>query len=360
MKPCVPEKLPLNRIDWGRFVTLIGQANGKLAEYNATLRSVPNSNLLITPLTTREAVLSSRIEGTITTVVEVYEYEAEEHPKKNDDIQEVINYRRAISDSVKWLQESKLTVFLVRKIHEVLLDSTRGQARNPGKIRETQNYIGQKGTSIEQARFIPPSPELVQEYLENLVHYMNYDNKDFLVQVALVHAQFEIIHPFDDGNGRVGRILIPLFLFEKGLLDYPNFYISEFLEARRQEYNDRLLQITESMDWEGWIEFFLEAVIKQAESNTAQAKRILDLYDRMKVEVQECTRSQFTIRIIDTLFTFPIFNTATFVRDSGIQKPSVNRLLNELTKANIIRIFKKGMGRTPATYLFPELLEIVK
>lgn len=360
MKPCVPAKLPINRIDWERFVTLISQASRYLAEYNTTLRNIPNAALLLTPLTKQEAVLSSRIEGTITTVVEVLTYEAEERAEKNDDIQEVVNYSRAIFDAVSWLQDRELSFFLIKNIHTVLLDSTRGNERNPGKIRETQNYVGRKGTSIELARFIPPAPELVQEYLENLVEYIKADDRDLIVQVSIVHAQFEIIHPFDDGNGRVGRILIPLFLFKKGLLDYPTFYISEYLEAHRKEYYDRLLRITENKDWEGWIEFFLKAVIQQSKKNIGQANEIMQLYEKTKERVYECTKSQFVVKIIDALFNFPVFNTAKFTIDSGIPRPSVNRLLKELADSKIIRLFKEARGRIPAIYVFPKLLEIVK
>jgi Fic family protein len=361
VKPCIPDRLPLDNIDWGRLVEMIGEAQRRLAEYKGMLKGIPNAEILLSPLMTREAVLSSRIEGSLTTVPEVLEYEAAEIPeKRNDDIKEIINYRQAIFKAVSWLSDRDFSIFFIKNIHNELLNSVRGKDKSPGQIRNKQNYIGRIGTSIENARFIPPAPELVADFLQNLEEYLRFEERDAVVQTAVIHAQFEIIHPFDDGNGRTGRMLIPLFLYKKELLDYPNFYISEYFESHRQEYSDRLLLITERGDWHGWIEFFLRSVSEQSTNNIIKANAIKGLYEEIKEEVQDITKSPFVVKIIDTLFRFPFFNTTKFAVDSRISKPSVNRIIKELFNAGIIDLAQESKGRNPAIYVFPRLLDIVK
>lgn len=217
MKPCTPETLPLESLDWEKFIRLIGSANFELARYEGILQGIPNPAVLLSPLTTHEAVLSSKIEGTQATLDEVLEYEASmiTDEQKYEDIKEILNYRQSMVFAVEWLKTKPITLDLFCEIHSILLDSVRGQNKLRGSFRKLQNYIGSPGSPIEEATFIPPSPERVVEFLTNLENYIHYEEKDTLVQLAIVHAQFEIIHPFLDGNGRLGRILIPLFLFEK-------------------------------------------------------------------------------------------------------------------------------------------------
>lgn len=181
-----------------------------------------------------------------------------------------------------------------------------------------------------------------------------------LVQLAIIHAQFEIIHPFIDGNGRIGRILVPLFLAEKKVLSSPMFYVSGYLEHTREEYYDRLLAVTKSGDWLGWIKYFLYAVTKQAQKNSEQAKRILELYKDMKEEIAKSTRSQFSINTLDFLFSRPIFRTNYFARESKIPKASAARILNCLLEGRIIETIRAGKGRIPTIYSFRKLLDIVR
>jgi Fic family protein len=361
MQPYMPQTLPLNTLNWDALIPHIGPANRALARYEGILQSLPNADILLAPFTTREAVLSSRIEGTQATLEEVLKYEA--LPAKDtphvEDIREVINYRQALSAAVGELQQRPLSLNLIRKAHALLLKDVRGQQRMPGEFRRVQNWIGPPGSSLENARFAPPSPTELPGALDNLEKYLHYAEKDRLVQMAILHAQFEIIHPFLDGNGRLGRMLIPLFLFEKQVINRPIFYMSAYFEQNRQAYYDNLLAISEENSWVNWIVFFLQAIEQQGQENSEKAKNVLELHGRMKEEIVNITRSQYAIRIIDYLFSFPVFQSAHFQRETAIAKASANRLLNQLCGAGVIRLLEPSKGRRANIFIFEKLLEIV-
>ncbi len=362
MKPYIPKKLPLRGLDWESFVPLISWSNRQLARYDGLLQSLPNASVLLSPLTTREAVLSSKIEGTRATLEDVLKYEAkakmEESEKK--DIREIINYRAALKFAIKELKKKPLCLNTIKRMHSILLQGVRGRNRMLGRFRTVQNWIGPPDSSIDEAHFIQPTPEKMKEALDNFEKYLHHNEKDSLVQLAIIHAQFEIIHPFVDGNGRIGRILIPLFLYEKKILNSPMFYISAYFERNRKEYYRRLREITESNAWDAWIRFFLKAVGEQADENNMKAKKILDLYNDMKEDMVEVTRSQFAIKVLDFIFKVPIFSTAVFYKRSRIPKASATRIIEKLRKAGIISVLQEAKGRTPAIYIFPKLISIVE
>ena len=360
-KSFLPQNLPLDSIDWVRFISLVGQANAEIARYDGILQGISNPGILLSPLTTREAVLSSKIEGTQASLEEVLEYEAAPslEAEKYDDIQEIINYRKAMRFAVLWLNKKPITLNLIKEMHAILLDSVRGKDKDRGHFRTTQNYIGKAGDSIEKALFVPPAPARLMDALSNFEKYFHHDEKDRLVQLAVLHAQFEIIHPFLDGNGRIGRLLIPLFLFEKAVLNSPMFYISEYLEDNRAEYYVRLRAISEEGKWDDWIEFFLKAVIVQAKTNSAKAKAILGLYNTKKDRIVAVTHSQHAIKVLDTIFAHPIFNSTDFIKTSGIPKPSALRLLSALKHDGIIKTLKSGGPRKAEVFAFTKLIRIV-
>jgi len=360
MKPYMPEKLPLKSLDWTKFIRLIGRANFELAKYGGTLSGIVNPMVLLSPLVTQEAVLSSKIEGTQATFEEVLKYEAapEKGTDKIADIQEILNYRQAIAYAVDYLERHPYNLNLCKKIHYGLLDSVRGRNKSRGEFRTTQNWIAKPGEPIERATYIPPPPDIVMECMSNFEKYIHYDEEDRLVQLAIVHAQFEIIHPFLDGNGRVGRILIPLFLAEKDMLSEPVFYISAYFDENRDIYYERLNNITRSNSWEEWITFFLEAIIQQSKNNIEKAQAILNLYGEMKQEIVEVISSKFSIQVLDAIFEKPIFNSAFFVQRSGIPKASAIRILKELNSKGIIDTIKVGKGRRPSIMAFERLLDI--
>ena len=319
MKPYQPNKLPLEGLDYQRLFALVGEANAELARYDGLLQGVVNSSVMLSPLTNEEAVLSSKIEGTQATVDEVLEQEAGIHKEgeKAKDIQEIINYREALRSAHHYLDERPITLAFVRQLHKILLNSVRGQDKTPGEFRKDQNWIGKYGCTIEEASFIPPNPLQLEDHLEAWQSYISTDDIDFLLQTAVVHAQFELLHPFKDGNGRIGRILIPLFLYQKKKLSQPMFYLSSYLEANREEYYVRLQNISREGDWNGWIAFFLKAIIEQAKNNNAKVKSIMGLYDSMKIRIHEITHSQYTVHLLDAIFERPIFETTDFVSRSA-------------------------------------------
>lgn len=356
-------KFPPVTLDWPRLLPLIGPASAALARYDGILHGIPNANVLLSPLTTQEAVLSSKIEGTQATFGEVLEFEAAEETatgEKRHDILEVLNYRTALRHAVKLMAELPLSQRLIKESHRVLMQGVRGQNKTPGDYRRIPNWIGPAGCSLEQARFVPPGADQLPEAMSAWEKYLHGDALDKLVQLAILHAEFEAIHPFLDGNGRLGRLLVPLFLVDKKLLSSPNFYISAFLEANRDEYYQRLLAVSANDDWTGWCEFFLRAMIEQAQSNQSKAKAIMDLYRDKKEWIAELTHSHHSVKALDWFFCRPIFKTPDFVVTSGIPRPTANRIVRLAREKGLLRTLRPQMGRRPATLVFPELLNIAE
>jgi len=261
------DSFPPRNLDLERLLPLIGPATEALARYDGILAGVPNADVLLAPLTTQEAVLSSRIEGTQATLGEVLEFEASDvasSAEKREDIFEILNYRSAMRFAVVKRHELPLSQRLMKETHSVLMQGVRGQHKSPGEYRRVANWIGSPGCSLEEARFVPIAANQISHAMSRWEKYLHASASDRLLQLGILHAEFEAIHPFLDGNGRLGRLIVPLFLMEKGLLAGPNFYISAYFEANRDEYYDRLLRVSSNDDWTGWCIFFLTAVIEQA------------------------------------------------------------------------------------------------
>ncbi|MFS1523941.1 Fic family protein [Microbulbifer sp. 2304DJ12-6] len=362
MKPYIPDTLPLAQLDYARLITPVGEANAKLAEYSGLLQGIVNPAVLLSPLTQQEAVLSSKIEGTQATVEEVLEQEAGQHfdGRKSADIQEIHNYRKALLLSQQHLQGGgSISLSLLRQLHAILLDSVRGQDKSPGHFRKQQNWIGRAGCPIEQATFVPPNPLQLPDHLQQWQHYLQQQDFDVLAQTAIVHAQFELLHPFTDGNGRIGRLLIPLFLYARQRLSSPMFYLSATLESHRQEYYQRLANISRQGDWCGWIQFFLHAITQQAHTNLLQVRRILALYEETKTQIREITHTQHSPQLLDGIFDRPIFNASDFARRNRINKQTLQGLLRQLSQGRgPLTVLRQGQGRAPAIYAFPQLLTI--
>jgi Fic family protein len=360
-EPFVPEALP-PRLDWEGLIPLIGSANRAIAAYNGTLYALPNRHLLLSPLTIQEAVLSSKIEGTQATVGDVLRFEAGEEPTeraKLDDIREVINYRRALGQAVVHMETRPFNLNLLLELHATLLDSVRGQDKARGRFRTIQNWVGPANCPIEEAFFVPPEPQSVLRLLDEWERYYHADEKDPLVQLAIVHAQFEIIHPFLDGNGRLGRILIPLFLAERGVLGEPMFYLSGYLEEHREEYVQRLRDLGAPGSWNRWVQFFLGAIIEQAHANAKAARAILDLYDRLKIEVREATHSQYAVTLLDHIYRQPVFQASEIAdRPSMPSKQMTNIMLKQLVDRGVLAVVREGRGRRSAVLALPALLNI--
>lgn len=360
MKPFIPEELPLKNLDWSKYIELIGTANAALARFDGVICGITNPLVLLSPLGTNEAVLSSKMEGTQATLQEVLFYEALPSPKdpKAAEMQEIINYRKALEFAVESLKNRPLNLNMIKDLHAMLMDSVRGADKHPGRFRTSQNWIGKFGAPIEAAYYVPPEPTKIEGPLNNWEKYIHYEERDRLVHLSVIHAQFEIIHPFMDGNGRLGRMLIPLYLFANGMLSQPCFYMSEYLEAHRDEYNQGLRDISNKSDWHGWIAFFMNAVKEQARLNSRKAELILSLYSGMKLEIHNLS-SAFSLPALDTLFEFPVFSSPDFVKYSGIPRASAARLLGQLAEKGLLTIIREGKGKRPTFYRFDRLLYIL-
>ena len=354
---------PEERLDWPKLIPLIGPAVAAVARYDGILTAVPNPRVLLAPMSTQEAVLSSRIEGTQATLGDVLEFEAGQEaksPERRDDIHEVQNYRDAMRKAELMLEKLPICLRVIREAHRVLLSGVRGEGKSPGDYRQVPNWIGPPGCTVEDATFVPVGAEKLNTAMSAWEHYIHRDAPDRLVQLAVLHAEFEALHPFLDGNGRLGRMLVPLFLWQHDLISQPMFYISAYFEARRDAYYERLLAVSRDDDWTGWCRFFLKAVQAQAEENLTKAREILNLYEEMKSQMAEVTRSQYAIHTLDWIFERPIFSSASFVADAGIPDSTARRLLAVLREHKILQVLRAGSGRRGAIFVFSDLRRIAE
>ncbi len=352
-------------IEWPRLLPLIGPASASVARYDGVLSAIPNAAVLLSPLTTQEAVLSSRIEGTQATMGEVLEFEANPDVKGVDkhlreDINEVLNYRRAVRCAEDLLQTLPLSLRVVRDIHKVLLEGVRGQGKSPGEFRRIPNWIGPPGCTMEQAKYVPIGADKLVAAMGRWEQFIHQEFSDRLVQLAILHAEFEALHPFLDGNGRVGRMLIPLVLWQGGHIHQPMFYMSAYLEANRDAYYDHLLAISRDGDWTNWCIFFLQGIKAQADENHKKAVAILELYERLKIQVMAKTSSGSAIRALDWIFSRPIFSSSHFVTESQIPVATGRRLLKAFREEKILEVHERASGRRPSVLRFPELLNIAE
>jgi len=323
-----------------------------------------NPELLLSPLTTQEAVLSSKIEGTQATFGEVLKFEAGEEPKQEErrlDIQEILNYRTALQIAERELRTKPFNLNLLLKLHSILLDSVRGRDKGRGQFRTVQNWIGRPGSPMHEATYIPPEPGSLSPLLDNWEKYYHAERPDALVQLAMIHGQFEVIHPFIDGNGRIGRILIPLFLYERRLLERPVFYLSPYIEEHKEAYTAALAALSSGhpQAWNRWVEFFLTALTQQAQKNSDTARSIIDLYERSKAEIIRITHSQYAVPLLDVLFQQPVFSPAQLERHQNLpSKQMTMSLIGRLKEANILVVTRESSGRRPQILAFAELVNL--
>jgi Fic family protein len=358
-------KFPPADLEWKALIPLIGKANAGLARYDGLLSAIPNASVLLSPLTTQEAVLSSKIEGTHVTMGEVLELEAggdgDFSQPKRDDAEEIINYRFALRSCVDELKHRPLSQQLLRQAHHTLMQGVRGRDKSPGSYRSDQNWIGPKGCKIDDASFVPVAPEHLQAGMDAWERYLNSAAElDPLVQLAIVHVEFEALHPFKDGNGRLGRMIIPLFLYKKAILNSPDFYMSGYLETHREAYQEKLRAVSRADAWTDWCAFFLQGVVEQSAENESKARAILELYERVKTQVVDTTHSQHAIRAVDFLFQQPVFSAPVFTEHSVIPKPTAARILTILREMDLLHTLREGKGRRPGIYAFRELLNVAE
>lgn len=362
-KPFIPELLPPT-LSVVSLIPKIATAHAVIARFDESLAHLPNPRIIQRAVGTKEAVLSSRIEGTQVTLDEVFFFDAEgdteEKTQKQMDYREVINYRRALAEGVRLLEKRPLTENVVKELHAILLDSVRGNDRAPGELRKQQVYIGRPGAGIGEATFIPAPPQEIPRLFSDLEKFVHEDATfDEVVKAAIVHFQFESIHPFLDGNGRIGRLLIPLMMYQNGLTKYPNIFVSEYLEEHRPEYYARLNAVSESGRWIEWIEFFLDAVIEQTSRTHSRVQKIEEAYLDLQKRASEFN-SIYAHAFIDAIFQLPRFRMNTIRTMISAKTPqSMYSLLEKLLKADIVQDLSPNQSRNKI-YGFKTLLDIIK
>ena len=351
MRPHNPAFLPF-KFDYSKITKTLASAQYSLGRLDGKQGNLHlNADLLIAPLSAKEATVSSKIEGTQSTVKDVFLHEAGEKTKYSD-VLEVANYRKAIYYSVEKLKQKPLTINIIKDIHSILLEGSRGHSRK-GEFRIDQVWLGTEGDPIEKATYIPPIPQKVPEYMFNLEKYVNNDDEDTLIQTALIHYQFEAVHPFNDGNGRIGRLLLPLFLYNRRKLNKPILYLSGYFEANKDEYLDALHQVDTKGNYEYWINYFLTAVQIQAEQTEKLIDNITSLYIDLKKRTDDI-KSPYIGKLVEFLFKRPIFSAPQATKELKAYRGTTIRLINELLKRKIILSIK--IKDKKPIYGFPELI----
>lgn len=346
----IPNPLP-PVLNWNEsLVNSLSEADRAVGKLAGLSRDLPNPHLLIIPFMHSEAVLSSRIEGTQATISDVYKYETGQlslfkDDKDISDVKEVHNYVLALDCGLKRLKELPLSLRLLRELHKILLEGVRGGESRPGEFRQVQNWIGPEGCSLEEALYVPPSVDEMNEALASLEKYLNQkDNLPPLIRVGLVHYQFEAIHPFIDGNGRIGRLLIILLLCAWDILPQPLLYLSPYFESNRQAYYDLLLEVSEKGAWEDWLNFFLTAVKIQADDAILRINKMMELKEDYRAKMQSKRGSSGLFKAIDFLFEKPVFSANQLAKELGTNFARAQRYISSLKQAGIIREIT-GMSR---------------
>ena len=339
----VPRSIDLPR----ETVMLLDEATGAVHRLGGVGRLIPNPHLLIGPHLRLEAVLSSRIEGTKTDVSQLLRFEAGQTPESHDvdDAQEVQNYVVAMEHGINRVRSGfPVSIRLLREMHSLLLSGVRGQHRRPGELRESPVWIG--GTTLENAIFVPPPTDVMKDLLGDLERFLREKDMPLLIQLALAHYQFEAIHPFLDGNGRIGRLLIPLMLVLRGALPQPLLYLSAYLEQYRSEYHDHLLFISQRGDAIPWIDFFLRGVRLQARDAEERTVRLVELQHLLRTQMLEEGRPNSVIRLAENLFSVPIVTAARAEELLGVTRPTAHAAIDALVeRGDLIEITGRDRGR---------------
>ncbi len=313
----------------------VADAEAALGRLAGAGRLLPHPQLIVGPYLRREAVASTRIEGTQASLAEVFDAEASDLPL-GPDVEEVINYVRAMETGLQRLQSLPVSTRLIREMHAVILAGVRGRERQPGELRTTQNWIGAPGATIETATFVPPPPAELGKLLDDLELFVHEEPRvPPLVQAALLHYQFETIHPFLDGNGRLGRLLVVFFLVVRDRLPEPLLYLSPFLETRREQYYDALQGVRERGDADAWLALFLDGVCTQAADAVVRAERLTDLRERYRVEVQASTRGAAN-QLVDLAFEQPVLTSRAVEQRLHISRPAALTALRQLADLGIL------------------------
>lgn len=322
-------------------------ARGAISRLAGESARLPNTDLITRPLSRREAVLSSRIEGTQTEIREVLLKESLNAATEDDsDLAEVLNYLAALELGRAWQAEGRsLSASLIKDLHARLLQGVRGEDKDPGAFRRRNVYIGDRAQGVAQARFVPPPFEDVDALIGDLLSFVDgQGHYGPLVDCALIHYQFEAIHPFEDGNGRIGRLLLPLYLIQRAVIDRPDLYLSPYFDRHRREYVDRLLRVSTHDDWAGWVGFFLQAIRVQADDTRARVGRIFALQTEYRARIRDAGASRTALLAIDIIFA-RVFVSVPQIRDATRSSyPTARAAIESLTALGILDPFTRISG----------------
>ncbi len=359
----LPPALPLD----GELFRVASNAAYALGELAALGRGLANPHLLLGPFLRKEAVLSSRIEGTQAGIADLYAYEAGQNLaaarvsgfEPASDVQEVLNYVRALEYGLARLASAPLDLALIREVHGVLMQGVRGGAATPGEFRRVQNWIGRHGTSLRDADYVPPAPPEMLEALDALAGYLQgfTDDSPPLVRLAFIHYQFEAIHPFLDGNGRMGRLLISLLLQSWELLPLPLLYLSAYFERHRSLYYDLLQAVSRRGVWREWVLFFLQGMVEQARDASDRARRLNDLRDGWREQLTTARASAHALRLADSLFVSPLLNIPQAQKVLEVAYPTAQRSIEKLVEGGILQ--QAGEQSYGKTYAASAILAVV-
>ena len=343
----------------GELVAKLVEANKKLAALDGLSARIPNMDLFVSMYVRKEALLSSQIEGTQCTLDDILNPLMEENTNRN--VSDVVNYIKATEFALNRLHSLPLCNRLIKETHAVLMEGVRGQEKSPGEFRYSQNWIGGQDSAIRNARYIPPNPEDMQTAMSDLEKYMNGDDSlDPLIQAALIHYQFETTHPFLDGNGRVGRLLITLFLMEKGILSRPALYISYFLKMNRIEYYDRMTQVRKTGDYEQWVMFFLQALSDSAGDAIQTIDALTALHNQSVAKLGTFSKRQQTnlLKLFAYIETNPIIDIQKTAAALGLSYNTVSKMVTILVDEEILRQTDKA-GKAKI-YSYADYLDILR
>lgn len=359
-KSFVPNPLPpVPSIELSKdIVDLLVKANSQLAVLESIAARIPNVELFISMYVRKEALMSSQIEGTQATLEDILDPMLDTNTNCN--VADVVNYIKATEFAITRLQTLPLCNRLIKETHAVLIEGVRGQEKNPGEFRYSQNWIGGQGSTLKNARYIPPSPDDMQNAMSDLEKYINTDDDlDALIRAALIHYQFETIHPFLDGNGRVGRLLITLFLMDKGILTTPALYISYFLKKNRVEYYDRMTEVRTKGNYEQWIIFFLQAIMESAGDAASTIDELITLHDTNTAVISKLGRaSKNTMLVFDYLESNPIIDIGKTAEALSITFNTASSAVRRLVDAGIL--VQTGGGGRNRTFAYEAYLDILR
>ena len=340
------------------IVGLLVKANSQLAVLQSIAARIPNVELFISMYVRKESLMSSQIEGTQATLEDILDPMLDTNTNRN--VADVVNYIKATEFAIARLQTLPLCNRLIKETHAVLMEGVRGQEKNPGEFRYSQNWIGGQGSTLKNARYIPPSPDDMQNAMSDLEKYINVDDDlDALIRAALIHYQFETIHPFLDGNGRVGRLLITLFLMDKGILTTPALYISYFLKKNRVEYYDRMTEVRTKGNYEQWIIFFLQAIMESAGDAASAIDELITLHDTNTSVISKLGRaSKNTMLVFDYLESNPIIDIGKTAEALSITFNTASSAVRRLVDAGIL--VQTGGGGRNRTFAYEAYLDILR